>query len=1081
MQRIRIITILSFVACFFIGCGKTELTDKQLDDELQKIIKRYPSSQLTPKLTPAQSQALIDLGKELFFSKSLSGNFDVACASCHHPELAGGDGLSLSVGEKAYNPDIIGFGRWHDWRNSNDPKANGGPNVPRNASTTFNSFFFNRALFHDGRVFSLDSTTTANGANQRHHTPDSRLGTYDPKAGENLLATQARFPVTSPEEMRGFSNNEVNANSENIRSRLAARLMGTTKEISINDATKWFQLFRKAYNDPNIGDDKLITFKNIQTALAAYQSSQIFINNPWYSYIKGNSEALTKAQKKGALIFFNPSNKGGAGCAICHTPPTFTDERFHNIAAPQIGRGKHFNQIDNGRREATQNNDDRFKFRTPSLLNITETSPYTHAGAFYSLKQTIEHHLAPEASLNNFDFSMQDNPQMKYVSKLYPDSKKISLMALKKLQETNDSLLPQQVSLTEEQLTNLIAFLSALTDPCITSKECLSFLLPNEKQESPDGQRLKAIYAEPSSPPLPIKTNVEDKVKVRAKKYQIANSKTKWYVRCEKEASSTEKHSESFTEVTNNAGITHQHTIPVEYQTMSNFQLLAFTSGVATGDINGDCLPDLYFSSAVDDYDKVYINQGRGKFKDSTEQWLTKDTTSFTNGVAMADINGDGLLDTFVSTVSKGKFSDSPQVDSEIKILINNGKKLYSLENHGIKASHASWSISLADYDTDGDLDILTTHWQSASSNPNILWRNQNAKFTPIDTATGISILGHVRDVTFTGTFTDYNFDGFLDLLLVADFENTQVLKNNGDASFSVETHKHQIDDENGMGTAVADYDNDGDFDWFVTSIWDSEKTKEEIHLNWGSTGNRLYNYDNGKFTSTAPTGVAEGGWAWGACFADFNNDGLQDIFHVNGFKINQKTEDYLTELSTKDLAHLPEEKGFLPSLRIIKNRFSNTANKLAIASKENGFIDSTEAWGITERQQGRAVICFDYDRDGDTDILISNNNQAPTLYRNNTNNNGNHFINIKLQGLGKNTNAIGAKVYVTTKNTTQLKEVRAGGSFLSSEPLELHFGLGSHESIDEIKIIWPRPSYYSSSIKNIKANQFIMIEQPDS
>ena len=302
---------------------------------------------------------------ELFFSKALSGNFDVACASCHHPLLAGGDKLSLPVGEAAHKPELLGPGRWHNWQDSEDPKADGAPNVARHSPTTFNSALYQQALFADGRVF-VDSQVHKNQLKPSFRSPDSRFAQVDANAGTSLLATQTRFPVTSNEEMRGFTLAQGKANDE-VRQAIVQRLNGHSSELSHN---QWLHRFRIGLNKPTASKAALINFDNIQNALAAYQRSQLLIDNNWYKYLKGDNEALTEKQKKGALLFFKSAENGGANCATCHQPPTFTDEKYHNIAMMQFGRGKRANHEDFGRRGVTQREEDRYSFRTPSLLNI---------------------------------------------------------------------------------------------------------------------------------------------------------------------------------------------------------------------------------------------------------------------------------------------------------------------------------------------------------------------------------------------------------------------------------------------------------------------------------------------------------------------------------------------------------------------------------------------------------------------------------------------------------------------------------------------------------------------------------------
>ena len=168
---------------------------------------------------PELSEPLAQLGKMLFFSRSLSGDFDVACASCHHPFLTGGDSLSLPVGTGANDPHLLGPGRVHAASRMQDPRANGAPNVARHSPTTFNSVFYRRALFHDGRVFLQGNA----GAERSTRTPDSLMNNADPDAGEDLLGAQSRFPIAAGEEMRGpvFEKNSPN---EQVRAHIAGRL-----------------------------------------------------------------------------------------------------------------------------------------------------------------------------------------------------------------------------------------------------------------------------------------------------------------------------------------------------------------------------------------------------------------------------------------------------------------------------------------------------------------------------------------------------------------------------------------------------------------------------------------------------------------------------------------------------------------------------------------------------------------------------------------------------------------------------------------------------------------------------------------
>ena len=221
-----------------------------LDTELAAVILNigFDPAELEERDLPVADDPVVLLGKELFFSRSLSFADDVACASCHDPRLAGTDNLSLPVGVGAHDDMIVGPGRRHDGNFYIDPKADFGPNVPRNSPTTFNIAFYDKAMFWDGRVEVVElasngteyvpaTDTPPNGAGALIRTPDSYSNSPDKHAGPNLTAAQARFPVTSVTEMRGFST-AAGQTSEQIRSNIAAKLI----------ERDWEYAFREGYS-----------------------------------------------------------------------------------------------------------------------------------------------------------------------------------------------------------------------------------------------------------------------------------------------------------------------------------------------------------------------------------------------------------------------------------------------------------------------------------------------------------------------------------------------------------------------------------------------------------------------------------------------------------------------------------------------------------------------------------------------------------------------------------------------------------------------------------------------------------------
>jgi len=456
-----------------------------LDDELRNIV-----NELKLNATPAQAYSMPSaddpvarLGKKLFFTKNLSGNKDAACASCHHPVLGGGDALSLSIGTDSKLHDVLGPGRKPD--ESHDD-YDGGPNVPRNAPTTFNVGLWQNILFHDGRL-----ERTADGI----RSPLSPPLKNDPRARANLVATQALFPVTSRHEMRGGTF--VNQGSfDDLYNEIADRLryLPAVDPDRKQPNDRWLKAFRQAFEDPSRDVTEVITYERIADSLGEYQRSQVFVDSPWSKWIQGDNKAISDSAKRGAKIFFSKKSAGGANCASCHSGDTFTDEKFHALAMPQIGRGKRvrLNQSttdDLGRYHASTDRADFHKFRTPSLLNVAVTGPWSHAGAYTTLEDVIWHHLDPVSSLESFNTAQIDQ------SIQTQDLQRNKSNAIKSFNRSwpDNSWPLSGVSLDDDSVADLVAFLNALTDPCTQSRECLKPWLPNRDEADPDDQPLIAV------------------------------------------------------------------------------------------------------------------------------------------------------------------------------------------------------------------------------------------------------------------------------------------------------------------------------------------------------------------------------------------------------------------------------------------------------------------------------------------------------------------------------------------------------------------------------------------------------------
>jgi cytochrome c peroxidase len=452
--------ILGLCVCSSAACNSNDNPGTADDVALRGLIG---AQQLTGDPAEGQDLPNIDdplaqLGRKLFFSKSLGGDLDAACVSCHHPVLGGGDGLAQSIGVGADDPDLLGPGRTH---------PDGDLTVPRNAPTTFNLALWQEGLFWDSRVQTLD------GGGIR--TPDSAADVADPDAGETLSAAQSRFPVTSQEEMRGFEF-VLDGNNDEVRSALEDRL---------TDDGRWGAEFEAVFGSSEI------TYMKIAEAIGAYEDSQVFTDTPWRAYVKGDLDAIDESAKRGALLFFRTVEEGGADCASCHSGDFFTDEDFHAICAPQIGRGKGdgFSETnDFGRAREIDDRNYRFAFRTPALLNVSATGPYLHSGAYADLADVVRLHLDPLASSQAFDpSSVPDAASEDFEDNLQEmiDFLEVSGRAIASFEDPID--------MSDEEVLDLVAFLETLTDPCVFDRACLSPWIADPETDDVDGRLLVGI------------------------------------------------------------------------------------------------------------------------------------------------------------------------------------------------------------------------------------------------------------------------------------------------------------------------------------------------------------------------------------------------------------------------------------------------------------------------------------------------------------------------------------------------------------------------------------------------------------
>lgn len=459
--QLIIVNILLFTHTVFADSKlQQELNNlNQALAQVQSIIQTNRDFfQITDNDFYPRDEAKEDLGKLLFFDKILSGNRNISCATCHHPLAMTGDGLSLSIGEGGNGLGIT--------RNTGRRKNAIYERVPRNAPHLFNlgakEF---TTLFHDGRV-----TVNPN------HTSgfDTPAGDSLPSGLDNILAAQAMFPVTSSTEMAGQAKENAIAqaaaqgNLTGVWSRLARRLQKIPEYVN---------LFKKVYPDIKITKD--ITFVHAANAIAAFEAAAWrCTHSPFDDFIAGNTDTISLNMLRGMILFYTD-----AGCSNCHSGKLQTDHQFHAIAMPQIGPGKGDNlpgyidgHDDFGRERVTHNQAHRFQFRTPSLRQVALTGPWGHDGAYNSLEAVIRHHLDPVDALNHFDINQAVLPSRS-------DLDAIDFIAhndFPRRQAIGHANELQPISLTDEQVSNLIAFLHALTDfNCIDLRKDVPKYVPS--------------------------------------------------------------------------------------------------------------------------------------------------------------------------------------------------------------------------------------------------------------------------------------------------------------------------------------------------------------------------------------------------------------------------------------------------------------------------------------------------------------------------------------------------------------------------------------------------------------------------
>jgi enediyne biosynthesis protein E4 len=537
-----------------------------------------------------------------------------------------------------------------------------------------------------------------------------------------------------------------------------------------------------------------------------------------------------------------------------------------------------------------------------------------------------------------------------------------------------------------------------------------------------------------------------------------------------------------------------------------NFDYIYNGGGVAVGDINNDGLPDLFFSGNMVS-SKLYLNKGDFVFEDITESaGLT--TRHWITGVSMVDINHDGLIDIYLCVANKDTTL------SKNLLYINNGDNTFTetAKPYGLDDAGYSTHAVFFDYDGDGDLDVYVLTNAYVNSNRNVirqkkmdgeststdrLYRNNgDGTFSNVSKEAGILIEGYGLGVAIA----DINRDGWPDIYVANDFITNDLLWiNNQDGSFTDragEFLKHQS--FNGMGVDIADFNNDGLADIVVMDMLPPDNFRQKtmfpdvnynqfrVILSLGYTPQYVRNtlqLNNGNNTFSEiglMAGIHETDWSWAPLFADFDNSGFKDLFITNGYRKDVTNLDFIsynTELQAFGTEEAKREEAIRQLAKLQGAHIHN------FMYRNNGtliFEEVSHSWGFGEATYSNGAAFADLDNDGDLDLVISNIDLAASLFKNKTDKlSQNNYLQLKLQGSGKNTMAIGSKVYVTAGEHKQFYEHYIHRGYKSTVSDVIHFGLGQIHHIDEVVVVWPDGNM--SKAHDVKSNQRINLSQKES
>lgn len=526
--------------------------------------------------------------------------------------------------------------------------------------------------------------------------------------------------------------------------------------------------------------------------------------------------------------------------------------------------------------------------------------------------------------------------------------------------------------------------------------------------------------------------------------------------------------------------------------------------GVAVGDINNDGLPDIFFSGNQVP-NKLYLNKGNFSFEDITDVAGVSGSGSWNTGSVMGDVNGDGLLDIYVCAVVGLK-----GLQGHNELFINNGDNTFTERSHDFGLDFKSYSSSAAflDYDMDGDLDVYllnhAVHTESSFGRAELrntrtyetgdkLLRNDGNRF--VDVSEQAKIFGGANGYGLGLAISDFNKDGYPDIYVGNDFhEDDYLYINNGDGTFSEKVRDAFLYTSRfSMGNDVSDINHDGWPDLITLDMLPDDNAvlkRSEGDENWSTlklrvekfgyyyqfSRNMLHvNQGDGKFIETGLlSGVAATDWSWSALFADYNQDGHQDLFIANGIPKRPNDLDYIKFISSDEVKNTRNSKELIDQKALALMPQGATQNRVFEGSGGLMFNDVSTKWLPSVSTCSTAAATADLDNDGDLDLIVSNVDDRPIIYKNNADLNSN-FLKLKLSYVGANPFGIGSKVYAFAGGQLQFKELYTARGFQSSSEPIVHFGFSRESSVDSLVIVWPNG--YTQRFTDVKTNQTVHVK----